>query len=44
MKNFKSLDDLVAVATEEGVPAILDECGVKGMGDKNAIRKVLSPI
>ena len=26
---------------EEGIAAVMDECGVKGMGDKTAIKKAL---
>ena len=44
LSNFNSLAEVVVTAVEDGIPAILDECGVKGMGAKTAMRKAIESL
>ena len=43
-ENFKTLADLRLATSEEGIPAVLEACGVKAMGDKAAIREALEAL
>eukprot|EP00966_Prymnesium_polylepis_P331197 7386767-Prymnesium_polylepis.2 len=43
-ENFETLDDLRLSAQEEGIPVVLETCGVKALGDKTALRKAIEEL
>ena len=38
-ENFETLEELRQTASDEGIPMILEACGVRALGDKTAIRR-----
>ena len=42
--NFESVDELRLAASQEGIAAVLEGCGVTTMGDKAAIRRALEAL
>ena len=42
--NFKTLADLRLATRRESIPAVLEACGVKGMGDKAALGEALEAL
>ena len=43
-ENFETLADLRLATRREGIPAVLEACGVKGMGDKAALGEALEAL
>ena len=43
-ENFKTVAFLRLATSEEGIPAVLEACGVQAMGDKVTIRKAMEAL